>query len=71
MSIDHKGTAPGLIPETPKEPVHFMRCKEETCDSMEATEIRIEGQVHTGQRVYRCTKCGRPSSVQVGGYLNI
>ena len=72
MSIDHSGTAPGLVPSAKVQDAKVnMRCKGEGCDSMEAVEIKIEGQEHSGQRVYRCVKCSRPASVQVGGHINI
>jgi hypothetical protein len=72
MSIDQKGTTPGLTPGTVAQEAKLnMRCKDPSCDSIEATEIKIEQQSHSGHRVYRCVKCGRPTSLAVGGSINL
>jgi len=72
MSIDQKGTSPGLTTGAKvEEKVHNMRCKNERCDSMEAIEIKIDAPSHHGQRVYRCVKCSQPVSLNVGGSINI
>jgi len=72
MSFDPKGTAPGLAPGARVEPSKLnMKCQDTNCDSMEATEIKIESPEPAGQRVYRCVKCGRTHSIKVGGHLNI
>lgn len=67
MSIDPKGTTPGLATKAEAaEKVLNMRCRDAKCDSMQATEIKIAGP-DTGQRVYRCAKCGMTRSLNVGG----
>lgn len=37
---------------------------------MEATEIKIGGAEHHGQRLYRCAKCGHTWGVSVGGHFD-
>jgi DNA-directed RNA polymerase subunit M/transcription elongation factor TFIIS len=76
MSIDPKGTTPGLIPGAQVEPkVLNMKCQDPKCNSIEVTEIQISEQTRgtpaPSQRVYRCVKCGRTSSITVGGYANL
>lgn len=46
-----------------------LKCKnnQKVCDSMQATEIKVDGAPHVGQRVYRCLECGYTWSVAVGG----
>lgn len=69
---DPKGITPGLAPKAEIKPALVsMRCKNVLfeCDSMEATEVKIDGAPHVGQRVYRCTKCGHTMAVVVGGGL--
>lgn len=72
MSVDPKGTAPGLAPGAQAAPkILNMRCPNTTinCDSIEATEIKIESG--DGHRLYRCVKCGYTRSLNVGGYVNL
>jgi hypothetical protein len=69
--IDFKGTAPGLTPGAKSVSTLNIRCPNPKCDSMEATEIKLEAPEHVGQRVYRCVKCGHTKSLSVGGHLNI
>lgn len=38
---------------------------------MEATEIKLGGAEHHGQRLYRCIKCGHTWGVSVGGHFDI
>jgi len=69
--IDLKGTTTGLTPEAKKADTLNLRCPNTSCDSMEATEIRMETPEHLGQRVYRCVKCGHTRSLIVGGHISI
>lgn len=76
MSINQKGVAPGLVPGAQAKPATVnMRCEDAKCDSIEATEIQIfeqaRGAPSPSQRVYRCTKCGRTRSVNVGGHISL
>lgn len=76
MSIDPKGTTPGLAPGAQAQPkVLNMKCQDSKCDSIEATEIQLgeqgRGSPAPSQRVYRCVKCGRTHSLMVGGYVSI
>ena len=54
MTIDSTGTKPGLpVPQTEAtEKRHFMRCKREGCDSMEAIEVPYPAEAPI--RMYRC-----------------
>ena len=66
MTFDPAGNTPGLAPGAKaEEKVHNMKCRNPKCDSITATEIKIEG--NAGQRVYRCTECGHPMPIGVGG----
>jgi hypothetical protein len=68
MSANTTGTKPGLTPQAEEKPTIFsLRCKNTGCDSMEATEIKVEGFAHVGHRVYTCVKCGYTTSLAVGG----
>jgi transposase-like protein len=68
--VDPAGTTPGLVPSNAEEIKKFhMRCKNTTCDSIEATEIGIPGQPH--QRVYKCVKCHRTWGANVGGFIPV
>jgi len=76
MSIDPKGTAPGLAPGLQVDPkVLNMKCQDPQCDSIHATEIQVSERERNApapsQRIYRCVKCGRTTSLAVGGHLNI
>lgn len=73
MSIDPKGTTPGLAAgSAPKAKVINLKCKglNGNCTSLQATEIPVE-QTQTGvapnQRVYSCVDCGFTTSTSVGG----
>lgn len=75
MSIDPKGTEPGLAPGAQAQPKKLnMKCTDEKCDSLEVTEIQISEQARgapaPSQRVYRCVKCGRTRSLMVGGHVS-
>lgn len=75
MSIDPKGVAPGLVPGAQAQPKLLnMKCAEETCDSIQATEIQLGEQARgapvPSHRIYRCVKCGRTRSLSVGGYAH-
>lgn len=74
MPVDPKGLTPGLAPKAASTvDVVSLRCKNPTfpCDSMEATEIKLEVPAHVGQRAYRCVKCGFTLSLAVGGAISI
>lgn len=65
MSIDPKGTTPGLAKEPEVKEVN-MRCKNHPkCNSITATELKIGAQ--PGTHIYRCTKCGHTHRVTLGG----
>ena len=64
MTFDPAGNTPGLAPAAKaQEKIHNIKCRR--CSSITATEIKIEGSA--GQRIYRCTECGHPMTVAVGG----
>jgi transposase-like protein len=71
MPIDPTGTSPGLAKTAPPEPVLNLKCRDMNCNSMQATEIKVGGPEHTGQRMYRCIKCGYVWGVNLGGHLGI
>ncbi len=69
MPIDPRGTTPGLAPKAKaKETTLNMKCKNTSCSSITATEIKIEGG--QGLRVYRCIECGQTMPVNVGGVVS-
>lgn len=72
-NFDPSATTPGLANPEKKDPDTVnMRCRNaQNCDGIEATEIKIGGAEHAGQRVYRCVKCGHTWSLMVGGHLSI
>jgi hypothetical protein len=45
----------------------FMKCRQGTCESITAIEVPYV----EGTRMYKCTKCGNMTPVQVGGQLDI
>jgi hypothetical protein len=68
MTFDPEGNTPGLARGAKaEEKIHNMKCRNPNgkCQSITATEIKIEGG--QGQRIYRCTECGHPMPVGVGG----
>lgn len=67
MSIDPKGTQPGLAKKPDEPETHHMKCRNPKCGCMTATEMKIGGG--PGQHVYRCTKCGHSWGVALGGYV--
>jgi hypothetical protein len=71
MSIDPKGTTPGLSPNAkPKEDVINLKCRNSHCDGIEAVEIKVASGAQ-GRRIYRCLKCNHTWGVPVGGgFLN-
>jgi len=68
MPVDPAGTKPGLT-KTVEEPeeVH-MRCRNQDCDSILATEIKIPG---SKGRMYRCVACGQTRNLLVGGGVDL
>lgn len=70
MPVDPTGTSPGLMPgaETPK-PVHI-KCRNPSCDSILAIEIKIAEQ-GGGLRLYQCQKCKATRSIPVGGAVDL
>jgi len=76
MSIDPRGTTPGIIPGAEAKPkTVFMKCPEARCSSKEVIEILIHEQARgapvPAHRAYRCTQCGHTTSISVGGYIHI
>ena len=66
MTFDPEGRVPGLAPKVRLEDkVLNMKCRNLKCNSITAVEIVIQGG--GGQRVYKCTECGHPVVVNVGG----
>lgn len=70
--FDAAGTQPGLT-GTSKEPKTVnLKCRSpRKCDSIEATEVPLEGAAHHGQHIYRCVKCGHTWGANLGGHLDI
>lgn len=69
MSFDPKGTEPGALPQEPAPKQVAIRCKNERCTSMSATEVhQQQTDVAPSYRLYRCTKCGHAWSISVGGH---
>ncbi len=69
MSVDPKGTAPGLSPQTKvDQQVIHMKCRNPKCNSITAVEIKIPRSM---SRVYRCTDCGYVHTVSVGGAVDL
>ncbi len=70
MTIDPKGTTPGLAAGTQQAPKLFnMKCRNTKCSGMQATAIQITGQ--DAQRMYRCTTCSHTWGLNVGGTFNL
>jgi len=75
MSVDPKGTTPGLKAETKEPKVHHMKCRNEDCPSMQVTEIPTggapEGAGAAHNRLYQCVTCHLTWTLGVGGSVNI
>jgi hypothetical protein len=76
MSFDPKGTTPGLMTESKPQPtIHHMRCRNENCTSIQATEIVMgstpEGAGASHNRLYQCVKCRHTWTLGVGGSVNL
>ncbi len=69
MPIDPAGTKPGVQAQPPQPKVVNWRCKNQKCDSMQATEIPMPG--NTGRHIYRCIKCNTTWGVQTGGGIDL
>ncbi len=70
MPIDEKGTAPGLVsPQAEPPKKHFMRCKNQNCDSIEVVEVQMPN--NPGRHLYRCVKCHTSWGVSTGGSIDL
>lgn len=73
MSIDPKGTQPGIIPTAPKPKVVNLKCRMDGCGSVEAIEISPAPQSENAgaplQRMYQCTQCQGTWGLPVGGHF--
>ncbi len=69
-NIDVTGTSVGLVKQVEKVNKVAMSCVS-PCDSKEYTQVKLEVPDHSGHRIYRCLKCGRTKSLNVGGPVNI
>jgi hypothetical protein len=67
MPIDYDGTTPGLVAKTEEPPQVHIKCRNETCDSILAIEIKMGQQSSGSRRLYQCVKCKATRSVPVGG----
>ena len=71
MSIDPKGTKPGLAPQAPKQKIVNLKCRNQDCASIEAIEIPVDTQggpgVAPSRRMYQCTECHQTWGLPVGG----
>lgn len=70
MPIDPTGTKPGLVEQPEEAPKLNMRCKAEGCDSIQVTELKIQGQA-AGTRLYKCCKCPKVTAITVGGSIEL
>ena len=67
MPIDPSGTEPGLVSK-PEEPKKInLRCRNGSCDSMEALDVTPPGV--PGHR-YQCVKCKNTWGINTGGSFN-
>jgi hypothetical protein len=68
MPVDPTGTAPGVVPDKPreKEPVNF-KCRVASCDSITAYDESIPS---VPAKRFVCTKCGNVVSINPGGAFN-
>lgn len=71
MPIDQAGTAPGLKQEVDEPPKVHLKCKNTSCDSILAIEIKVAGQTSGARRLYQCEKCKTTWSVPVGGSVEL
>ena len=67
MGIDLKGMTQGVVNVREDPKIVQMRCRNPKCDSIECFEIVIPGAESSGQRLYKCVKCGQPVTLAVGG----
>jgi len=70
---DNNGLVPGMkIPQSPPrsdgKKIANMKCRNPKCESMTVEILEIPGNTH--QRLYRCTECGHPITINVGGGVN-
>ena len=71
MPIDPAGTTPGLQQPLVEEPPKLnLKCRNPSCDSILAIEIKFPGQLD-GRRMYQCVKCKTSRSIPVGGSVDI
>lgn len=73
MTIDPKGTQPGIMHNAPQEKLVAMRCRFENCNSNTAKEVVpsvTENGVVLSNRVYQCTACMGTWTISLGGSFN-
>lgn len=69
-NIDVTGTSAGLVKQAEKVNTVAMGCVS-PCDSKTYVQVKLEIPDNSGHRIYRCLKCGRTKSLNVGGPVNI
>lgn len=75
-NFDPKGTAPGLTSSNePKQKVVSLKCKSDTCSSIQAIEVTPEVSAHNAgaphYRTYQCVKCQVVWTVPTGGFVSL
>lgn len=63
--IDPTGTKPGVVPSVEEVPKIDMKCRDSSCPSTQAIEMKIPGV--PGQHLYQCVLCKRSWGISVGG----
>jgi curli biogenesis system outer membrane secretion channel CsgG len=73
MPADPRGLTPGLAQPTEPSEVFNMKCRRSSCDSMQASAIKIgDGSPQqSSRRMYTCVKCHHTWGLDVGGFVNI
>lgn len=69
MSFDPAGTAPGLQPQVEAPPKVHWKCRNPTCDSMLAIEVKLPNQ--PGRHLYQCCACKMTMGINTGGSFDI
>jgi transposase-like protein len=69
MPIDPMGTAPGLTAKPDEPKILNLRCRNASCDCMQAIEVTPPGM--PGVHRYQCVKCKNTWGVNVGGTFNL
>jgi hypothetical protein len=76
MTIDPKGTSPGLANGARVEPKKIsMGCKNEFCTSIQVVEVTpqagVSGSSDFHNRTYQCCVCNSVWTVPTGGFVNL